>query len=397
MLSQFEALPPDPILGLSAAYAEDKNPHKVDLGVGIYKDESGVSPVMDAVKKAEAIILRTEKSKAYLPPVGTPGFIGSSQRLLFGSNHPVLIDGRCKTQQTTGGCGALRVAAQLLVRGNAAVSIWVSNPTWANHVPLLGDAGVTIREYPYYDYNTRSIDFESMLSGLEAAQAGDFVLLHGCCHNPSGADLTIGQWHRLAEFFGERGLIPFVDIAYQGLGDGLDEDAAGMRYLAANLPEMIVASSCSKNFGLYRERTGTLSVIADTEAHAGNALKQMLNVARGIYSMPPSHGAAVVETILADIELTENWATELASMRQRINGLRVDFAEKALSSGVNQDFSHIAREKGMFSFLGITPEQVECLKRDYGIYMVDSSRINVAGINSTNLDYLVESLAAVVA
>ncbi len=397
MLSDFSPLPPDPILGLSAAYREDRNPNKVDLGVGVYKDDSGVSPIMAAVKQAEAAILLEEQSKAYLPPVGTEGFLVGMQQMLFGENHAVVLDGRCKTQQTTGGCGALRVAAQLLMRGSDSATVWVSTPTWANHVPLLGDAGITIREYPYYDYTTHTIDFDGMLSGLEQAAAGDFVLLHGCCHNPCGADLSLSQWEILSGYLGQRGLTPFVDLAYQGLGDGLDEDVAGLRLLADTLPEMIVASSCSKNFGLYRERTGTLSVIADTAEHADNALKQMLNVARGIYSMPPSHGAAIVETILQDSELTEVWASELNIMRQRINGLRLDFAEQAAARGIGRDFSHIAREKGMFSFLGISAEEVECLKSEYSVYMVNSSRINVAGMNSSNMEYLVDALAAVLA
>lgn len=397
MLSNFSPLPPDPILGLSAAYREDTNPDKVDLGVGVYKNENGVSPVMAAVKRAEATLLSNEDSKAYLPPAGTEGFLSGTQRMLFGEGHDVLVEGRCKTQQTTGGCGALRVAAQLLMRGSDTATVWVSTPTWANHVPLLGDAGVTIREYPYYDYVSRTIDFEGMLLGLEQAKAGDFVLLHGCCHNPCGADLSLTQWQALGDFLAERGLTPFIDLAYQGLGDGLEEDVAGLRMLAGTLPEMIVASSCSKNFGLYRERTGTLSVIADTAEHADNALKQMLNIARGIYSMPPSHGAAIVETILESTELKEEWASELSGMRQRINGLRLDFAKKTAARGIGRDFSHIAREKGMFSFLGISESEVERLRADFSIYMVNSSRINVAGINDDNMDYLVESLASVLA
>ena len=270
--------------------------------------------------------------------------------------------------------------------------VWVSTPTWANHMPLLGGAGLNIREYPYLNPETLTVNFAAMLNSLESAGAGDVVLLHGCCHNPSGADLTFDQWKVVTELIQRKGLLPFVDMAYQGLGDGLEEDAAGLRYLASQVPEMVVAASCSKNFGLYRERTGALMLISATEAVNTAATSQLLSVVRSHYSMPPAHGAAIVETILGDDALRAQWQGELGGMCERILGLRHAFADALAPVG---DFRFIARQRGMFSFLGITPEQVRRLREEHGIYMLESSRVNVAGLNDLVLPTVANAIRSV--
>jgi aspartate aminotransferase len=291
----------------------------------------------------------------------------------------------------------LRLAAEFINSSKPGARIFVSDPTWANHIPLLGDAGLSIEKYPYYDYGTHSIRFDEMMSTLHQAKEGDLVLLHGCCHNPCGADLSKEQWRQVRDLALKNGFTPFIDIAYQGLGDGVEEDCYGVRLLAESVPELIIVSSCSKNFGIYRERVGALTVICETPASMKGAASLIAYTARGIYSMPPDHGATVVEMILMDPSLRADWESELTQMRERINGLRTQFVERLAASGVNRDFSFIKNEKGMFSFLGIDVAQVQTLVNDYSIYLVDSSRINVAGINDKNIDYLVDSIKKVVA
>ncbi|WP_426415378.1 aromatic amino acid transaminase [Aestuariirhabdus sp. LZHN29] len=395
MLETLVQLPDDPILGLMAVYRNDPNPLKIDLGVGIYKDEAGNTPVLDAVKKAQLHHINTETTKAYIGPAGAPGFGKVMEALLLGADHPAIVEGRTNTLQTPGGCGALRAAAELVKRCNSGATVWVSNPTWANHIPLMGDTGLQIKEYPYYDRETSSIQFEAMIATLEQVGAGDVVLLHGCCHNPCGADLNLQQWEQVAAVAKARGFLPLVDIAYQGLGDGLDEDAAGLRILAAAVPELLITASCSKNFGLYRERTGAVIAISASSIARDATHSQLCSVVRANYSMPPAHGAALVEIILSSEELTAQWHSELTLMRNRINGLRQLLVDKIVARGIERDFSFITREKGMFSFLGVTPEQVRQMRSENSIYFVDSSRINIAGINNSNIDYLVDSLARV--
>lgn len=392
LLSQLPALPADPLLGLSMAYRADQNPNKVDLGVGIYKDDNGNTPIMAAVQQAQAQWAEQEPTKAYVPPAGFEGFNEGMLTLLLGEAASVLKDRRAISVQTPGGCGALRVAAEMLTRCQETVRIWVSTPTWANHKPLLGSAGLTLIEYPYYDYASHKIDFDAMLNALGELNAGDLVLLHGCCHNPSGADLSLAQWQAVANRLNEKGAIPLVDIAYQGLGNGLHEDVEGLRYLAEHCPEMIIASSCSKNFGLYRERVGSVTVIAHNTAAAEVCRSQLVNVAREIYSMPPSHGAALVDIILHNSQLNNMWQDELATMRMRIGNLREAFAQSLSAAGFGSAFDFIHNEKGMFSFLGITPEQVQQLRDQYSIYMAGSSRINVAGLNEQNMAYVTDAL-----
>lgn len=396
MLDVLEPLVPDPILGLMAAYNADPNPNKVDLGVGVYKDESGNTPVLASVQAAEAALLATQSSKSYLGSAGDSEFNRLMQLLQLGPGHAVVSANRAATVQTPGGCGALRLGAELIHRARPETVIWVSSPTWANHIPLLGSAGLEIREYPYYDYDNKGIRFDDMLDALQAASPGDVVLLHACCHNPCGGDLDEPQWRALAELLAAKGLVPFVDFAYQGFGEGLEEDARGLRIIADAVPELFIASSCSKNFGLYRERTGALTVVAKNAEQAATAHSQLCSVARGMWSMPPDHGAAVVAGILSSVELRPRWEQEVSAMRSRINGLRVQLVEQLAAAGAG-DYSFIARERGMFSFLGISAPQVAQLAADYSIYLVDSSRINVAGLNPGNIEYVAGAITAVTA
>ncbi len=394
MFEALEALSPDPILGLMAAYREDPRENKIDLGVGVYRDEAGNTPIMKSVSAAEQRRFEAETTKAYIGPPGTPEFNVVARQLMFGPAHAVLQDKRVAGVQTPGGCGALRVGAELIKRARPETTVWVSNPTWANHVPLLGNAGLAIREYAYYDKTTRSLDADGMLAALGEVPRGDIVLLHGCCHNPSGVDLKTEHWHAVAELANRQGFTPFIDLAYQGLGDGLEEDAEGVRIMADACPELIVASSYSKNFGLYRERVGALQIVSPDTRQTGIVQSQLGSVVRGIYSMPPAHGAAIVEIIRNDEALNAAWVEELTGMRERINGLR-DLLARRLGERTGQDFGFIREQRGMFSFLGISAEQVAQLRDEYAIYMVDSSRINVAGVNGANIDHFVDSMGRV--
>lgn len=395
MFEHLTPLPADPILGLMAAFRADSNPNRIDLGVGVYKDEQGSTAVMRAVKHAERQLLETQQSKTYVGPAGAAGFNELAARLILGEELAASLSERRSTFQVPGGCGGLRLAAEVLNKSKPGARIFVSDPTWANHIPLLGEAGLQIETYPYYDYASHSIRFADMMDTLGQAKKGDLVLLHGCCHNPCGADLNQQQWQAVRDLALENGFTPFIDLAYQGLGDGIDEDSYGVRLLASSLPELVIVSSCSKNFGLYRERVGALTVICETDAASRATASLVASTARGIYSMPPDHGATVVEIILADAALRADWQAELTAMRERINGLRELLVTRLRQEGVAQDFSFIQREKGMFSFLGISVPQVQKLVKDYSIYLVDSSRINVAGINAGNIDYLVQSLKKV--
>ena len=395
MFQSLQPLPPDPILGLSAAYRADTNPKKVDLGVGVYKDAAGDTPVMRAVKKAEQQILNEQATKAYVGPTGAAQYNDIVANMLLGETLNSSLGGRRVTVQTPGGCGGLRIAAEFIRKANPDATIWVSDPTWANHVPLLGSAGLKIEQYPYYDYEQHSVRFDDMLATLKNVPKGDLVLLHGCCHNPSGADLSKEQWVAVKDVALAQGFSVFIDLAYQGLGDGLEEDVYGVRLMAEALPELIVVSSCSKNFGLYRERTGAITVTCENEQSAAAATTLMAAAARANYSMPPDHGAAIVQTIMSNSELYTEWDAELAEMRDRINSLRALLVERLHAAGVDRDFSFIENEKGMFSFLGVNKDQIQTLISDYAIYLVNSSRINVASINESNIDYLADSVAAV--
>ncbi|WP_462176667.1 amino acid aminotransferase [Pseudoalteromonas gelatinilytica] len=394
MFSELKPLPTDPILGLMAAFKQDTNPKKIDLGVGVYKDEQGNTPVLKAVKKAEAFRLENETSKSYIGLAGNLDYCQKMENLLLGE-HPALLANRVRTAQAPGGTGALRVAAEFIKRCNKDATVWVTTPTWANHISLFEAAGLTVKEYPYYDYENKDLLFDDMINTLKQVPKGDVVLFHACCHNPSGMDLNAEQWSTVAELAVEVGFTPLVDIAYQGFGSSLEEDAAGLRKLAAAVDELIICSSCSKNFGLYRERIGACSIIAKDAATADISNSVLLSVVRSIYSMPPAHGADIVSTILGSTELTQMWHDELDEMRNRINGLRTLIKESLAAKGIDQDFSFIDRQNGMFSFLGINKEQIERLQKEYSIYIVGSSRVNVAGISDANIDYFANAVADV--
>ncbi len=392
MFQSLQPLPADAILGLIAEHREDPRSQKIDLGVGVYRNAEGETPVLDAVKQAEQRVLDAQVTKAYLGTAGDPGFNTAMQALTFGSSETAE---RVRTLQAPGGSGSLRVAASLILRARPDATLWVGDPTWANHVPLLGGAGLTLKTHPYYDTERHVIRLDAMLDALRSVPKGDMVLLHACCHNPSGLDPTEEQWREIAQVLVERDLVPFIDMAYQGFARDLDEDAFVIRHLAAQVPEMIVCSSCSKNFGLYRDRVGTLSIMAENATVADTVFSQVNNVVRTIYSMPPDHGAAVVRTILEDDTLRATWTAELAEMRERLTEMRRLLHDALRDKAPDHDFSHLARATGMFCFLGVTSAEVERLKREFGIYMVGSSRINVAGITPENVEYLADSIAAV--
>ena len=393
MFETLQMMPADAILGLIAEHSDDPRPDKIDLGVGVYRDANGSTPILNSVKKAEERLLASQASKAYLGTAGDPQFNARIQDLAFADS----VDGqRLVTIQTPGGSGSLRVAAGLLLRARDAVSVWVSEPTWANHVPLLGGAGLDLKPYPYYDTDRHVIDVDGMLEALRAAPAGDAVLLHACCHNPSGLDPSEDDWRAIIDVIVERELLPFIDMAYQGFARGVDEDAFAIRELAARVPEMIVCNSCSKNFGLYRDRVGSLSLLAADTATRDVLSSQANNYVRTLYSMPPDHGAAVVSIILGDDALRNEWLEEVAAMRGRLEAMRALLCDALQAKSPARDFSHLARATGMFCFLGITPAEVERLKKDFGVYMVDSSRINVAGITEQNVDHLADAIAAVI-
>jgi len=395
MFAQLQPVATDPILGLMAAYKDDPNPNKVDLGVGVYKDEQGHTAVLKCVKEAEALRLKNEDSKTYIGMAGDLGFNSHIEKLAFGQGHKVLLANRVTTAHTPGGTGALRVAAEFIKKANPNATIWVTSPTWANHISMFKAAGLNVKEYTYYDYSTKGLNEEGMFADLATVPAGDVVLVHACCHNPSGMDLTFAQWQRFAQLAKERGFTPLVDMAYQGFGSGLDEDARGLRYLADTVDEMLLCSSCSKNFGLYRERIGAVSVVSADSKISDIARVNLLSVVRSIYSMPPAHGAFIVANILDSAELTALWPQELAEMRNRINNYRQLIIDKLAGEGVTQDFSFITRQHGMFSFLGINKEQIARLRNEFSIYMVDSSRVSIAGLNHSNIDYFARSVAAV--
>ncbi|MFV0478317.1 MAG: aromatic amino acid transaminase [Parahaliea sp.] len=394
MLDVLPHLPDDPILGLAAKARADQNPDKVDLSVGIYMDEQGRCPVFDAVRQAQRALVEQEQSKAYMSVLGDTAFNEGMRRLVLGEASPLLADERIGSIQAPGGCGALRIGAQVIAAAKPGARVWVSDPTWPVHIPLLGSAGLQFEQYRYYESASHRVDFDAMTADLKKARAGDIVLLHGCCHNPCGADPDLEQWAVIADMAEQQGFLPFIDIAYQGLGAGLDEDAAGLRLLAERLPEMVIAASCSKNMGLYRERTGITLMLAGNKASALALQSQAAVAARQIYSMPPAHGALLAGRILSNPDLHNNWRAELAAMCERINNLR-SVLRASLEAATGRDFGFIEREKGMFSFLGLSIEQAKRLRTQYSVYMLNSSRINVAGINAANMDYFVRSLAKV--
>jgi len=394
MFSQLKQLPPDPILGLSVKFKADINANKIDLGAGIYKDENGNTPVLSCVKVAEKFRLENEMSKAYLGSAGSALFNEKMTSLMLG-DHKVISENRIRTVSTPGGTGALRTAGEFIKACTPGATIWVSNPTWANHQGVFTAAGLTVKTYPYYDYENNTLDFDGMLKALKQVSKDDAVLLHACCHNPSGMDLNKEQWQQIADVAKHVGFMPVVDMAYQGFGQDLDADAFGLRLMADTVEQMIICSSCSKNFGLYRERIGACSIIGRSALAADIINSVLLSVVRVNYSMPPAHGAAIVETILSSAELTTQWHGELKEMRDRINGMRQLLVDQLTANGVTRDFSFITKQNGMFSFLGIDKDQVQRLQDEFSIYIVGSSRISLAGISPDNVNYLTQSIAKV--
>ncbi|PBB21775.1 amino acid aminotransferase [Mesorhizobium sp. WSM4313] len=392
MFETLQPAPADKILALIGLYRNDPRPGKVDLGVGVYKDIDGKTPVMRAVREAEKRLLASQDTKTYLGLAGDTGFNAAMIKLAFGEKAD---HSRIRAAQAPGGSGALRLVAELVQRTRPGATVWLSDPTWPNHLPVMRAAGLQVRDYPYFDARSGAVRFDEMLAALKVANSGDVVLLHGCCHNPTGANLDIAQWAKVADVLLERGLLPFVDIAYQGFGEGLDADAAGLRLLAGKVPEMVVASSCSKNFAVYRDRVGAAMIMAKDGAQADVAMSQMLAAARALYSMPPDHGAAAVRMVLEDAGLKKDWETELEEMRLRMLRLRVAFAEALRRQSNSDRFDFVASHRGMFSRLGLTEAQVERLRAEHAVYMVGDSRINVAGLPEDGMDDLAKAIVSV--
>ena len=393
MFENLKATRPDAILKVIAEYESDDRSQKVDLGVGVYRDADGNTPILQSVKKAEQYLVDNQPTKAYMGSSGSADFNREIQRVTFGNE--IGSSDRITTLQGPGGSGSLRVAGEIARRANNEVSIWAGTPTWANHIPLLGSAGVSMQSYPYYNAETRSIEFDAFMDALGNIPSGDIVLFHGCCHNPSGMDLDEDQWRAATEVVAARGLVPFIDIAYQGLARGLQLDNFGVRHMFENVPEMLVASSCSKNFALYRDRVGSLSIVSKDPATADIVRMQANSIVRTMYSMPPDHGAAVVSRILSDADLRAEWEGEVDGMRGRLNAMRALLGGAMKGHAPGHDFSHFERGRGMFAFAGVTPAQVERLKEEFAIYMVGSSRINIAGITEGNADPVAKAIAAV--
>ncbi len=395
MFSQVELLPADPILGLIEAFNQDTNPNKIDLGVGVYRNAEGSTPIMRAVKEAESLLLAQETTKSYIGSHGDPLFAQHLLKLVLGEESPVIGKGRASLTQAPGGTGALRLAADFIKRSKTNKKVWISDPTWPNHYAIFDAAGVAWGSYRYVDTQSNQLNFPAFIEDLQQLPEGDAVLLHACCHNPTGFDLTQEQWQQVAEVLAERKLLPLLDFAYQGFGEGLEEDAFAVRLLAEKLPEVMITASCSKNFGLYRERTGAFIAVAANQSDMLKVRSQLAVVARSNYSNPPAHGSSIVATILSSDELSALWQQEVTEMRLRINQLRQEFVQALAPHGLAEKFACVAEQKGMFSYSGLKPHEVEQLQKDFGIYMVKTGRMNIAGYNQSNLGYLCEAIAQV--
>ena len=391
--SGIETAPADPILGLTEAFRKDPRPSKVNLGVGVFMDEKGATPVLECVRRAERLLWETEKTKGYTPINGPAEYGAAVAELVFGADFHGLANGSVAVAQSPGGTGALRIGAEFLkaFRGG---TVWMPDPTWDNHKNVFGAAGCAVQTYPYYDAAMRGVDVDAMCAALEKVPAGDVVLLHVCCHNPTGADIDAAGWARVADIAARAGWLPFFDFAYQGFGDGVAEDRAGLVAVLQKVPEALVASSFSKNMGLYGERVGALMVVAESAKAAGAALSQIKRIIRVIYSNPPKHGAALARTVLEDADLRNLWLREVAAMRARIAGNRLVLVDGLAARKTGMDFSFIVRQKGMFSFSGLSDAQVDFLREQKAIYMVKGGRINVAGLLPEAVDHVCDSIAA---
>ena len=385
MFETLAAQPADALLALIGLHRDDPRPGKLDLGVGVYRDESGATPIMAAVKAAERVLLETRTTKSYLGPEGDLTFVDLLKPIVFGGDPGARLVGL----QTPGGSGALRLGAELIARARPGARVLVGQPTWPNHAPILDATGLALVPYPFFDVATQTLDFAALTAAIDAAKPGDVVLLHGCCHNPAGADLGDDEWDELAGRLAARGVVPFVDLAYQGLGRGLDADARGTRRLIERLPEVLVAYSCDKNFGLYRERVGALYVLVREEAEVVAVKSTLAMLARINWSMPPDHGAAIVRTVLESPELTAVWREELDRMGTRVRAVRAALA------AAEPRLAYLARQQGMFSTLALTRPQIEALRVDHAVYMAGSGRINLAGLQVADVPAFVKALAAV--
>jgi len=395
MFENIQLAPPDPILGLTETFKADTNPDKINLSVGVYKDASGQTPVLATVKEAEKRILEQEKSKGYLAMTGEPLYCAQVQKLLFGEGHEIITSKRAATAQCPGGTGALRVVGDYLHLLHPEASLWLSDPTWANHNTIFTAAGLECKQYAYRDPENNGLDFNAMCESIKTIPKGDVILLHGCCHNPTGIDPTPEQWSIIGDLLAEQGVTPLVDFAYQGLANGIEDDRAGLLELVKKVKQMFVCSSFSKNFGLYRERTGALTVVADDAKQAATVMSQVKLRIRYNYSNPPSHGGQIVAVVLGDKDLEAQWIEEVADIRERINEMRHLFVKTLKEKGVTQDFSSIIDQRGMFSFSGLTKDQVNRLRDEYSIYIVGSGRVNVAGMTRDNMDRLCEAIKSV--
>jgi aspartate aminotransferase len=394
IFANLDKLPPDPILGVTAAFRADPSPDKIDLGVGVYRDDNGETPVLAAVREAERAMLDGQRTKTYVGPAGNLEFNQRIVELALGPLARELRE-RTATIQTVGGCGALRLGAELIRASLPGAIVHVSDPTWANHEPLLGTSGLTLERYPYFDPGTRGVAFEAMRDHFARLPTGSIVLLHACCHNPTGADLAAEQWRALGDVIEARGLVPFIDLAYQGFGDDVESDVFGLRHLAARVPQFLLALSCSKNFGLYRERTGALAIVAGTAAAAAAIATHEARTARRMYSMPPDHGAAVAARLLGDPALRAGWLAELGGMVARMKALRTLLADRLAARRPDLDFSWVTRQRGMFSLTGLDPAATAALRDRHHVYLPPDGRINVAGVSEANVDRVAESLVAV--
>ena len=395
MFEHIAAAPPDAILGLTEAFRKDPRADKLNLSVGVFKDDQGRTPVLKCVKAAERRLLEGETSKTYLSIEGSPEYGRAVRELMFGADHEIVRSNRACTAQSPGGTGALRVAADFVKKLFPTATVWFSTPTWPNHPGIFQSAGLKVASYPYFDSAKNKLDDQGMLSALKTIAAGDVVCLHGCCHNPSGVDPTSEQWAQIAEVVFGRGALPLLDFAYQGFGRGLQADAVGLLTLARPGAELLVASSFSKNFGLYNERVGALTLVAKDTTMAEAALSQIKTCIRTNYSNPPSHGGAIVSTVLGDAALRQQWETELGEMRNRINSMRTLFQQSMERRQTGRDWSFITQQTGMFSFSGLKPEQVDFLRDKHGIYIVRDGRINVAGMSAATMDRLCDAIVSV--
>jgi len=396
LLAGVQMAPRDPILGLTEAYNADKNLNKVNLGVGVYTGDDGKVPLLECVRRAEQQMVEQPAARNYLPIDGLAAYDKAVQGLVFGADSAAMKEGRIVTVQTLGGTGGLRVGGDFLRRTAPKAELWISDPSWENHRAVFENAGFKVNTYAYYDAKTRGVNFEGMLGALRAMPAGDIVLLHACCHNPTGVDLSEAQWAAVAQTMGERGLVPFLDIAYQGFGDGLEADGSAVRQFARTGMPLFVANSFSKSFSLYGERVGSLNVVAGTSGEGARVLSQIKRVVRANYSNPPTHGSKIVATVLAAPELRALWEQELGHMRERIKDMRKLLVEKIHARVPGADFSFVTRQRGMFSYSGLTKEQVVRMREEFAVYVIESGRICVAALNTRNVDYSADAVAKVI-